>query len=219
MKPYLDGYKLVIPSAPKPPHPGGTRIFLDRRMGITWPAANTFGYFCIFGLEDKVTVYGKTKPLVLLCEATDQIPGGRMPRRSFFGKLIARARRYHCIQFYADTRKKWDVMLASFSQVVSKRNVECEINDTSEWGGFEGMRSAVDEMGDSGLLDIPVGTIIRNEIRRLTPAEIRRSDGLPLEDRFPGAYAMSQVVTSWELYPWARPDKGSTKHKQAEGYR
>lgn len=219
MKPTLDGHKLIITSPPqgavKTPI---TRIFLDRRVGITWPTAHNFGYFCVFGMEDKQTLYGKIKPFVLLAEGTDQRAGGRMPRRAFFGKLLSACHRYHSSWAFADMRREYDIVLWGLSEVVSKRNFELSVYDSSEWGGIEEMRPSVDELGERGLLDIPAKSIISGEMQRVTPDSLKSQQGLPVEKRFPAVYAMSQVVTSWEVYPWKKPTK-KDKSKKQEGYR
>lgn len=220
MKPYLDRDKLVIPTKPKGGDSGETRIFLDRRIGITWPGSNNFGYYCVFGMEDRFTVqHGMIKPLVLLAEGTDIKTGGRHTRQRFFEKLIAMASRYEARWLFADMRKRNDVVLWSFDRVVNKRRFKLQMTDTSEWDDFENMRPAVDEVGDAGLLDVPRNSIISREKAKLTPSAVKQKEGLTLEERFPAIMAMSRVVTSWEMYPWVKPKKDKPRAPIKEGYR
>ena len=86
-KRHFDGDRMVIETAPNKRY-----VFLDRRIGITWPSQYNPGYYAIYGLLDE-----RETPVVMLSERKTDDTIAKM-----VAGLYAAAMAYRCSSIYAD---------------------------------------------------------------------------------------------------------------------
>ena len=221
--PYLTKYNVLAVPVPNREDETGTKaeiLFLDRRCGISWPTANRMGYASIWGLEDRRTALGASKPVVLLSEVVDKKSGeGRVSRQIFFERILAACHKYHCEWLFADLGEKWEVIIARFDREVGKLRAKVRLYDCHDWLDVEKVRPVIDELIANRLIEIPRQTILYSEMRTFGPSDIRTQDGLSVEERYPAIMAMGAAVTSFDLYPYHKPAAAGPKIGVKEGYR
>ena len=191
-----DGHKIIAHQPPQPGKPHNIDVFLDIRGGLVWPRSKTPGYFCLFGLLDEPTLTEK-KPLVLLTEVTDP----QLER--LFSVMVERAVRWFCSWVFITEDEGFENNLYRFIQ---KRNVKGETKfyaAPESSSNPEYTTALIKQWRRDRALKIPRETALGREIIRVKPEHLKGAE----DDNFYAIKALNYVLTSFEIYPYAKPKR------------
>jgi len=199
LKIFRDRDEINIQYPKKPGKPPRIDTYLTMRGGISWPSANSSGYYCIFGLKKEPTLTDK-KPLVLLAE------GQHHPLEKFFERLTLNANRLYCKRLFANVENN-----KGFEESLLKFVRERKIDNIRPWDSsqFEDLQhgvALVSQYKTDGALEIPENTTLGEQVRNMTPEDLREKP----EERFYAVMALIRVLGSFEHYPWRKNSGGFT---------
>lgn len=173
------------------------------RGGISWLAASTPGYFCLFGLKDEPTLTDK-KPLVLLAEGEAQLP------TKFFERVAVSSRRLYCDRLYADLDDNHKGLEDSFRRFIRDENLKgILLRDSSSFFDIDHGSLLIKQWQKDGALIVPKKTILRDQLATV-PGDVSSSD---FENKYFAITALIRVLISFEIYPWRKPSKPFTGFK------
>ena len=163
------------------------------RAGVAWPGTDSPGYYCIFGLMDERTIFGK-KPLVLLDEDEQSTLD------KFFERLVIRTKKYLCEMAFADLENN-PGFEGSLRRFVDERKMEAILpRDSSEFENVNYGTVLINQKLKDGELVILKNSILARQAGSMTPDDIKDRP----EERFYAVMAMLRVLGSFEYYPWRR---------------
>ena len=210
---YTDGHRLVMSWARKG-RPDFQRIFKDRRMGVSWPGPNNPGYFCLMALQEHPRREdGRVAHRLLNERETTDV-------EELFKAITIVCKRMKCAWVLADVSKKHDTIYAQFARWLRERSVDYfRLHDASDYGGIEEALSAMndliggpDDPEERNALYVPTTTILGRQLSDINPEDLHLIDKTKVEERFYAAHAMSYVITSWQLYPFRKPQRDSEEY-------
>jgi len=202
----FDGDRLIVRTGPAKAY-----VFLDRRMGVTWPTPQNEGYYAIYGLLKE-----RYRPVVLLSERQ----GFRIVE-DMLNKLFPAAIDYGCSGIYAYLDDDFSVVRTKVIQAYRRLPREAPaVYDASDFASIERAIPMMEDLNDKEAIVIPENTIIDREYSALRPESIKVQDRIEPWQRYPAAHALAQVVCSWEMYPYKpkRPAWDDFEFEQKEGY-
>ncbi len=199
LKIFRDRDEINIQYPKKQGKPPTVETYLTMRAGISWQAANSPSYYCIFGQKKEYTLKDK-KPLILLSE------GECNPMEKFFERLTLNANALFCERLFADTEnnKGFEDSLRKF---VRERKIDnIRLWDSSEFEDFQHGAALISQRKTDHALEIPENTILGKQVRTMTPEDLRDKP----EERFYAVMALIRVLESFEHYPGRKNRGGFT---------
>jgi len=166
----------------------------DVRGSVSWPTPHASMYFAIFAQKQEFG-YTPKPPVVLVTEYMNQAP------MECFRQMVELGRQYACHQFYADLRPRNEEIVDLFdeySRYHQSRSIILEFADLA--GDFQFGLGIVKDWAKS--LEIPKGTILRNELSSVTPQNMEASRP---EESYPAINALRLLLASLEKNPWTAP--------------
>ena len=211
---YEDNGKVVI-DKPRKGKSHLIKVYLDMRMGMTWPTATNPGYACIVGvLDEPHPVYG-IKPLELLGEVEEK------DTKRYFETVAASAKHFCCDKLLADTSDEHVNMVISFTRFVRKnRTPNIRLINAKDFTGFEAARSIIERYNNKKHNAFYIrphrNPIIAKDLKTFDARDLK---GKP-EEKYYALHALNHVLTSYNLYPWRKPvrDQKSVLPENWEGY-
>jgi hypothetical protein len=188
----------------------GEREYLDRRCGVAWPTIHGVGYACVFGL------YNESKPrrMRLLWEYRND------DRAKLIDKTVTNCRKFGVKWAFADLQNEFETNQYAWWNHCKKLKVDdLQIHDTHDIGGVQNARGSIDDMTKRGLLRIPKKSIVFREGMRLSPEMMRSVDHVLPHEQFPAMHALSNIVASYDWYPYRKRKEVFGEKKQATGTR
>jgi len=187
-----DRDEIIIIYPKKPDQLQRIDTYLTMRGGISWPSANSPGYYCIFGLKKESNLNDK-KPLVYIVE------GEHHPMEKFFEELTIDAK--HCDKLFANNENKG--FEDSLRKFVRERKIDnISLLDSSKFEDFQHGAALISQLKTDHALRIPENTILGKQVTTMTPEDLRDKP----EERFYAVMALIRVLESFEHYPG--PNKG-----------
>lgn len=206
---HSDEHRLVI-SHPQPGKADHQDIYCDRRIGLSWPSANSPGYYCVVGLHEDKETDGNRIVRVLMEGERKQLP-------QLFDRISAMALLYHANWILAHVPGN-DNDYLDLGQYRKKRGVkDWTLIDTSEFSGLEEGRARIAALIDKRQLKMPLTMKLQGEISRMRPHDLLPRDKVKPEERMFRTYALCHVITSYQMYPFRKPIKAKTEIRRS-GY-
>lgn len=203
-KRHFDGDRMVIETAPNKRY-----VFLDRRIGITWPSQYSPGYYAIYGLLDE-----RETPVVMLSERKTDDTIAKM-----VAGLYAAAMAYRCSLIYADMSDEYGLPYKEVALYSRKlRHDAPRIIDSSDWGSIARGIPIMEQLNNREALVIPAGTVIISEYESLRPDAVLVNDRVQPHQRFPAVNALAQCVCGWEIFPYRKRRHRESIWASGEGY-
>jgi len=143
---------------------------------------------------------------------------------SFFTHLCRNMSTLCCSYVYADCSREFQSNEIEFGKYVRRMGVrDIGLFDASEfegfksgYAGFEAARAPLDEYGKKGLLNINKQSELGRELRTITPDDM--SSSKPWES-FPAINAFNNIIMSYVISPFVKPQKKNSNQFRGEGYR
>jgi hypothetical protein len=203
IKIFKDAGLIVFHYPKKEGKPHRVDSYFQTRAGLSWPTANSPGYFCIFGLENNPALTTDERPLVLLAENESHLLG------KFFERLTINAKRLFCEWLFANMEDNQG-FVNSFRKFIRERKINgLRLRDSAEFEDFEHNIALIRQRRIDGVLSIPKDTILGKQIRSMTPDDLKDKP----EERFYAVMALSRVLGSFEAFPWKKFSKPFTGFK------
>ena len=177
----------------RPDNPPRTDRYLTVRTGISWPKANSPGYYCILGLADQRTLTEK-KPLVLLAEGKNDL------LEKFFEKLIVNANRLYSERVFANLEKNKGFEKSLYKFIRNRKTGSIRPWDSDEFEDFDHGISLINQYKQHRALRIPNSILLR-QLQSATPDDVNK-----FEEQFYAVAALCRVLGSFEAYPWRRSE-------------
>ena len=207
-------------------------IYVDRRVGITWPGAHNPAYFCMLGLEERKTMTGD-RHYRLLCEFENVDKGGQSGTNArFFAAVSYMCNKLHCEACYCDLQTGDVNMEAAFDQYAAARGIDGIILENSyNYSGIVEAGPRIRELNAKRLLHIKSPliylkgqergiSVLRRQIGTADPVGVAGTvDRVRPEERYHALYALSHIITSYQQFPYRTPDKEAVAAGPTEGYR
>jgi hypothetical protein len=167
-----------------------TLLFRGTRTGLSWPTAQSPGFYVLLGQENKKNVIGNYS-LRLIREGEEQIPA------QLFEKMASDAGTFFCEEIYADLsnaseRSRGYVAAFDVFRKERRRQKLYLRPGPFDFGhGIFVIRGLVKE----GAIDIPRGTTVFEQLKSITSEDLR---GQP-EEKFYALTALCFAVGSFEI--------------------
>nr|BDD45671.1 hypothetical protein 19 [Desulfobacterales bacterium] len=207
---YTDRHRLVI-STPRKGQPPHQSIYLERRCGLSWPTAHNPGYFVVVGLLDIATPSGE-KPIEVITE------GERPTPTHLFERLVVVMREYSVKCLLANMRGHEREYMA-LGRFMKSRNIKYfSVLDTVEFSGLEESLGTITDMLINRLIRMDPRMKLFRQIDGLRPEDLKSQKAVRPEERLHAYYAFSQVVTSFQVYPYRKPLRNRSTPRRRSGY-
>jgi hypothetical protein len=167
------------------------------RAGVSWPGADSPGYYCIFGLKDEPSLSGKN-PLVLLDEGEHSL------LEKFLERLVIRSNRYRCESIFVNLEENsgFEDSLRKFvkdRKLDPPRLLDSFIFENLGYGGALIRQRLKDDD-----LVMHKESILGRQVGSITPDDLRDRP----EERFYAVMALTRVLGSFEHFPWRNRGTG-----------
>lgn len=193
-----DGYRLLVQVHNEKGKLLTERLYLDRRVGVTWPSLHTPGYFCIMGLYDEP----EPRRLRLLREYETG------DRTELVRKLAVASQQLGAHWLLADLGPDYAPYERAFLNHCRARNIRgLQLIDVADISGFIRARPTIDDLSKRRLIRMPRSSILYGQGLTMSPDNISTQDGIRPEQLWYAVNALGHVVCSYDHWPWRNPKK------------